>query len=105
MELSRFENDPPQALLGGRCVVRWFYRLRNTDAVALILCTLPEHLEAIRADFLRAQRATSSEQSDIVERFKHVTRYEGPILPEIELKVRQSENTSSGPAIEQLGLF
>lgn len=105
MELSRFESDPPQDALGGRCVVRWFYRLRNEDAVALILCLPPELIEAIGADFQRAQRASSSEQARIVERFKQLARYDGSILPEPEAQVSQYEKAPSGPATEQLGLF
>ena len=105
MELSRFESDPPQDALGGRCVVRWFYRLHNADAVALILCLPPDLIEAIRLDFQRAQHAPSAEQADIVERFKQLSRYDGTILHETEAKVSQCEKASRGPAIEQLGLF
>ena len=105
MELSRFESDPPQGALGGRCVVRWFYRLHNEDAVALILCLPPDLIEAIGVDFQRAQRASRSEQADIVERFKQLTRYDGSILPEPEVQVPRCEEATNGPMIEQLGLF
>ena len=105
MDLSRFENDSPQDVLSGQCVVRWFYRSGNADAVALILCISPEHLEAIRVDFQRAQRAPSSDQADIVERFKRLTRYDGSILPEVECKVRSRESASRSSPVEQLGLF
>jgi len=105
MKLSRFESDPPEDALGGRCVVRWFYRLHNVDAVALILCLPPDLIEAIGMDFQRAQRASSSEQAAIVDRFKQLPRYDGSILPEPEVQVSRGEKAPNGPAIEQLGLF
>lgn len=106
MELSRFESGLPQDSLGGRCVVRWFYRSSCTaDAVALILCISPEQLPAMNIDFQRAQHAAASKQEGIVEQFKHLTHYEGPILPEAQMNTQTRETSSDASESSQLGLF